>query len=161
MSQDDHIDPTISDVAKFLRLPIRENRPGFDDCGHLKVTLDDEAHTVTCDKCGKQLDPFWYLQLLAKEWQTRAYRDQAAIEAHKALRQKDQEDRAKGHIFARPTSPGPAQEAWDTFVEYYGYAPYSIYYSCKEWRAAGDQTSSESVSFLRKLIADRIRRDQK
>ena len=152
---DERLDFTIRDIENYLKQSLEEVREPWDACQHKQVMLDHQAHTVTCKVCNKQLDPFWYLCLLAKEWRTRSYQDQAAREAWEKMRQRDIQDRAKGHHFSRPPRPGPAQEAWDTFFDFYGKAPHSIYYSCKEWRACADETSSESTGYLRKRLAER------
>ena len=157
MTDNNDIELTLKDIASYLMLPLEEAAHSHKDCEHRQVMLDDQAHTVTCKSCGKQVDPFWYLCLLAREWKHRAYQDQSAKEAWERLQRRDKEDRCKGRIFVRPPQPCPAQEAWDTYVAYYNRDPYAVYYSYKEWRAAADECSSESISFLRKLIADRLK----
>lgn len=41
-------------------------------CAHSKVTLDDNGGIVTCDACGKQLDPYWTLRNMAERWEQHA-----------------------------------------------------------------------------------------
>ena len=157
-SDQNPIDPTIKDVEAFLRLPIQEAKEPYDACEHKQVTLDQQARTVTCTHCAKQVDAFWYLTLLAREWKTRSYFDTTAKEAAERLRKRDAEDMARGHIFARPVTPGPARDAWDVYTAFYSREPYAIYYGSKEWRARPDDGgSSESVDFIRKLLGDRVR----
>ena len=159
MGDDPHsIEPTIKDIEAFLQLPLENAVPKPDACRHLAVMLDTEAHLVVCKTCGKHLDPFWYLTLLAREWKQRAYQDAAAKDAYTRLARRDEQDRAKGRIFLRPTKPGPAQDAWDAYREYYGKDPHAIYYSAKDWWADDGSGGYQSSSFTRKLIADRIRR---
>lgn len=35
-------------------------------CNHLGVEIDEDAHVVTCTKCGKVIDPFTFLNEIAK-----------------------------------------------------------------------------------------------
>ncbi len=62
----------LGDLEFYLRthknLPVeRLHKDKLDGCKHRKVIVDEENHTVTCRRCNKVLDPFWYLCLLAKE----------------------------------------------------------------------------------------------
>ena len=156
---DESIGPTVEDIEAYLRSTLEEAKVGPGDCRHLHVVLDTQAHTVQCRSCGKLLDAFWYLCLLSREWKQRAYRDEAAKAAYEKIREREKQDRAKGHIFQRPAKSGPAQEVWDDFVSYYGVQPQSVYYSCREWWVADGHYGAESASFLRKLIADRTRKN--
>ena len=82
----------LNEVQLYLRrhqhLPIEESRDKLDpyeklrECKHRQVEIDKEARKVTCQDCHKELDPFWYLLLLAREWKSRRYNDTQAIQAH-------------------------------------------------------------------------------
>jgi len=135
----------LGDLEFYLKthdnLPVeRPHKDKLDGCKHMKVIVDEENHTVTCRKCGKVLDPFWYLCLLAKEWSFRRYEDAEAIKAHKALKQRDLNDQAKGKIISRPET-GEAQEVWDNATKYLGCEPNYIWkQGRKEWMVNSQRT---------------------
>ena len=128
----------LGDLEFYLRthksLPVeRAHKDKLDGCKHMKVIVDEENHTVTCRECGKVLDPFWYLCLLAKEWSFRRYEDAEAIKAHKALKQRDLNDQAKGKILSRPEG-GEPREVWDNATQYLGQEPNYIWkQGRREW----------------------------
>lgn len=143
----------LGDVELYLKaqqyLPIEE--VGKDDdpydklkkCKHLQVVLDKEVHTITCRHCHKVLDPFWYLCLLAEEWDLRRYSDSQAIEAHRALEQERLNKESRGKIISRPEE-GEAQEIWDDFVKWKGREPNYIYKQGKrEWMVNDREVENE------------------
>jgi ribosomal protein S27E len=48
-------------------LTLKNKRPKFDDCDHKQGIIDSKLNIVTCGKCGAQLNPIWYLSMLALE----------------------------------------------------------------------------------------------
>jgi len=116
---DKGMEETIDQIESYLKLPLEDKTPsGYgirEDCRHLKVYLDAQNRTVTCQDCKKQLDPFWYLQLLAKEWRQRRYADAEAVKAYREIARKEKEMSVRGRHFARPTS-GRGQYYWDVFT---------------------------------------------
>ncbi len=153
-------DDLIIDIEQYLSgaLPIEEPiQPwSIDECKHMQVVLDDQAHTVMCRSCDKILDPFWYLQLLSREWKSRRYYDQAAKEAEVKLEQERGNIAAKGKVWEQPKS-GVGREAWETFT--IAYHPDKLSYMYRrgaEWYGVGGEHSAYhySVSYARQLIAE-------
>ena len=86
-----------------MAFKLRGKSYGIDDrCVHLKVTLDDEGGIVTCDACGKQLDPYITLRRMCEKWEDHARQTRLA-------REKINED-AKAIITLRAAKL--IQEAW-------------------------------------------------
>jgi hypothetical protein len=108
-------------------LPIEQERHPFGECRHFRVVLDDQKHTVTCRDCKKELDPFWYLQLLTKEWSLRRYHDIETIKAYRELEQQRLNAKARGKICARPKE-GIGREVWDAATLWKDTEPNCIYY---------------------------------
>lgn len=145
MGNNEDTKEVLGEVEVYLKthqhLPIEE--AGKDDepydklrrCKHLQIVLDKEAHSITCRHCHKVLDPFWYLRLLAEEWDLRRYRDSQAIEACRQLEQSRLNKEAKGKITERPNE-GEARQIWDDFVKWKGREPNYIFREGKrgEWR---------------------------
>lgn len=136
---------TFNDIARYLKLnniPIENTTPNkYGDCRHLHVVIDEQARTLTCALCKKQLDPFWYLCLLAKEWKSRCYRDIDAIKAHEALKQKQKNAEAKGKIAVKPTE-GEGLIVWESYFALYQKDPDYIYIRgrgvSKQWITVGN-----------------------
>lgn len=38
-------------------------------CLHRQVELDDHGHTCKCIKCGETVSPYWFLHMLASDWE--------------------------------------------------------------------------------------------
>lgn len=145
----------MGDIEVYLSTPSIERAPEpVGSCRHLKVVLDRQARTVTCRACEKALDPFWYLCLLADEWQLRRYADAMVRQAYQALEQERKNAWAKGKWFARPES-GTGAEAWDVFAKL---GP--VHYICRrrnEWYAGDSRGGETSLSYARMLLAQRQR----
>jgi len=140
----------ITEVELYLRrhqhLPIEESKDKLkpweklEACKHKQVDLDTEARKVICRKCQKELDPFWYLQLLADEWKLRRYHDAEAIQAHVELEQDRLNKGAREKIIVRPES-GEGREIWDDFVKWKGRDPNAIWKQRRvEWMAEDIET---------------------
>ena len=117
-------------------LPITEeyHAGAYRECQHMRVSLDDQTHRVTCRECEKDLDPFWYLQLLAREWKHRAYQDEYTLKAHAELEQQRKNAQARGHYYERPSDALKAG-VWDAFVDALGEAPISMFRQGSQWMA--------------------------
>lgn len=145
-------------------LPLRDETPTsnrFEGCQHYKVALDDEARTVTCRDCEKELDAFWYLKLLAREWKHRAYADERVLEAKREIEQARLNAQVRGHYFERPKD-GARAEAWDGFTEAIGEPPLSMWRSGGQWmaRLQSDSSAIYSLEYAQMLAAQR-RREEK
>jgi len=145
----EEIQAMLGDLEFYLKvhnnLPVEKApKNKLDDCKHTKVIVDEENHTVTCRRCGKVLDPFWYLCLLAKEWSFRRYEDAEAIKAYRALKQRDLNDEAKGKIISRPDS-GEAQEVWDNATKWLGHEPNYIWKQGRREWMVNDQKMIDGV----------------
>ena len=151
---------TLREVEDYLKLPITNKERNYKEkeCEHMRVVLDDQNKTVTCRDCKKVLDPFWYLQLLAKEWSIRRYQDAEAIKAYRTLKQQRENAQARGKYYIRPES-GDGQKCWDSYEAYYGHPPEYIYYS-RGWYA-GEDSGCESIElfdFTKQQLAARADR---
>ena len=137
MEIQDDINDTVLDVEAYLKgcvpLPIERKKQEHDDCRHKQVTVDEEAHSVTCGKCNKEIDPFWYLTLLANEWKSRQYRDVEYIKAYRALKQQELNSQAKGKIVIRPEQEGTARNCWDAFIQWKQQEPEYMFRRGNEW----------------------------
>jgi hypothetical protein len=140
-------DELLNEVQLYLRrhkhLPIEESDDKKDpyeklhECKHRQVEVDKEARKVICKECHKELDPFWYLLLLAREWKSRRYDDAQAIQARIELEQNRLNKGAREKIIVRPET-GEPQQIWDDFVKWKGYEPNSIWKERRmEWMAEG------------------------
>lgn len=129
-------DATLSEIEIYLKngeIPIiKSPHKMFDECRHLRVSLDDEKREVRCHNCKKVLDPYWYLQLLATEWNIRRYHDSEAIKANKNLAQEQKNKEAKGKYFQRPENPDGAN-AWDAYIALMGNEPLYSYCHRGDW----------------------------
>ncbi len=143
-------DWAIKEIEDFLKLPITESETVYGQCRHLRVSLDNENKTVTCQDCKKDLDAFWYLQLLAKEWRTRRYHDFEAIKAYRALQQQEENARARGHCYIRPTN-GNGMLCWDSYETLHGHPPEYVFYR-GGWYA-GEDGSSEHFDYIKQHLA--------
>lgn len=141
---------TIKEIEDFLKLPITETQKDYDECKHFRVLLDNENKTVTCKDCGKILDAFWYLQLLAKEWGFRRYEDFEAIKAYRALRQQEENARARGNVYIRPTK-GDGMLCWDSFEALHGHPPEYVFYR-GGWYA-GEDGGAELFDYIKGQLA--------
>jgi hypothetical protein len=150
--------PTIIDFESYLNRsePIEDgDYPkvwSLDQCKHMQVRLDRESHTVTCKECDKQLDPFWYLQLLAREWRTRAYVDVRAKESAAELRQARLNAEARGKYFEQPEK-GVGREAWEVFSQLWGKDFRYMYRSGSEWMGAHRDHTAISLHYARGVLA--------
>jgi hypothetical protein len=129
-----------TEVQHFLETPpVEEPAEDFGSCRHFKVLLSDQAHTVTCRACDKQLDPFWYLQLLAKEWRHRRYELTRYEELKKEVDRYHEEHRVKREAAARfttrPEKKGAAMQTWDRAVTLLGCDPPGVYRIGRYWYA--------------------------
>lgn len=148
--QKDMNDWTIKEIEDFIKLPITETRKNYDDCKHLGVLLDDENKAITCKNCGKVLDPFWYLQLLAKEWSSRRYQDFQTIKAYRALQQQELNARARGNVYVRPNE-GNGMQCWDSYEALHGHPPEYVYYR-GAWYA-GEDDGCEHFDYIKQQLA--------
>ena len=157
MAEDDDL---IIEIEKYLsgELPL-EDTFDFGPCKHLKVVLDDQAHTITCRACEKQLDPFWYLQMLAHDWKGRQYRDRHANESRAKLEEERRNIEAKGRAYEQPDS-GVGHDAWNLFTQIFdredsGGLRY-MYRRGSEWYGVSGeipQLRHYSLSYARSLLA--------
>lgn len=151
-------DKTVIDIESYLNRsePIEDSeyptRWSLDKCKHMQVRLDREAHTVTCKQCDKQLDPFWYLQLLAKEWRTRAYMDVRAKESAAELYQARLNAEARGKYFEQPEK-GVGREAWEVFSQLWGEDVRYMYRRGSEWMGRHREHFEYSLNYARGVLA--------
>ena len=151
------MDNLIDDIESYLKMPLEDKTPSsFRECEHKKVFLDAQNRTVTCQECKKQLDPFWYLLLLAKEWRIRRYQDVEAIRAYRSLVEKDRQREARGKHFVRPQS-GEGQKVWDAYVELNGKPPDYVRALGKYWYV-GEGDGWTLGDYIKQLVADKYRR---
>lgn len=165
------------DIMRFLKDPVDdglpiESTPSADHwnspCRHRKVLLDDVAKKVTCRECEKELDPFWYLSLLAKEWKLRSYHDEAVVGAARLLEQDRLNKKGRGYYFSRP-SKGPGVVAWDTFVIWLDALgeeqskglkePFAIYHS-SQWMMSDGMNGHYSISYAEGYLRQKAIEDQ-
>jgi len=150
---------TLEEIESFLKLPLEDKTPsGYgvkDDCKHMKVYLDAQNHTIECQDCKKILDPFWYLQLLAKEWSYRRYQDAEAIAAYRKLNEKERNAcaRTRGKAYIRPNE-GNGMLCWDSYEDLYGHQPEYVFCSGGYWYA-GEDGGSEIFQLIQSQLADR------
>lgn len=151
MSDEERPNLVVFDATK----PRRPIDPSVKDyCRHLTVTIDEDAATVTCKTCGKEIDPFRYLVTLSREWNQRAYRDERAKEAYAQLEQDRRNAMARGRFFNKPAT-GAGRRAWAVFAEYLGREPFSIYRRGNTWYDAEDDGSHLSESYVELLLRRR------
>lgn len=128
---DKEIKNTLGDLEFYLKthsnLPIEEETHPYGECEHMRVVLDDQKHSVTCRDCKKELDPFWYLQLLARQWRRRKYTNDAYVEAARKLKEQEENAKARGKKCSRPQN-GVGRELWDAVVLWKGEEPSCIFY---------------------------------
>ena len=126
-------DWTIKEIEDYLKLPITNNKHVYGECEHFQVMLDDENKTVICKHCKKELDAFWYLQLLAKEWNRRRYQDFEAIKAYRKLKEQEKNAQARkgnGLSYIRPNE-GMGQIVWDSYESLSGHPPEYVYHNAR------------------------------
>jgi hypothetical protein len=144
MNNENDIELTINEIEKYLKLPI-ERIPEKDGCKHKKVLLDCQQHRVICKDCHKDLDAFWYLELLASEWSIRRYHDAAAIHAYNEIKKREKAALLRGKHIMRPLSP-EGGHCWDIFTKLKGETPDYVYFH-GGWYA-GYNGGCESVECL-------------
>lgn len=150
------ISEVIDEIESYLKLPLEDKTPrdsGIDECYHLKVFLDAQNRSVQCQDCKKILDPFWYLQLLAKEWRLRRYHDAKALEVYRTLRLKEKQDESRGKHFARPKD-GEGQKCWDAYELLYSKPPDYVRARGKYWYA-GEGSGETLGDYIKQLLADK------
>jgi hypothetical protein len=149
---------TLGELEFYLKthnnLPIeKERRNRLTDCQHFHVVLDDEKHTVTCRNCKKELDPYWYLSLLASEWNIRRYTDAEAIQAYRALKQQRLNAEAKGKVVIKPTE-GEGLIVWETYEACFGKEPKHIYKRRGHgWRAVDEHECDMDFDYIKMQLA--------
>jgi hypothetical protein len=155
-----------AEVRRILTIPPIEEQKGapWDSaaCRHMRVWLNDEAHTVTCQNCKKQLDPFWYLQLLASEWKIRHYellqyqRLHDEIEEHR--KEKEAQLAARKNYKARPIKNLQAQEIWDRATTLLGAAPPRIVANGRYWYIGDDEGSGyTAIEYLEGMGSEKAK----
>lgn len=164
-------DELISEVELFLKrnehLPIerqKESKYVGDICSHKQVVLDEQARTVTCRKCHKVLDAFWYLSLLAGEWELRKYQDRKAIEANYQLEKEKRNREAKGKYFLKSSLTGDGIDVWESFVALHKEEPLYIYKHMGKWYVAYEMLAEngmryrceESFDYIKGRLAKKI-----
>ena len=153
-------DPTIIDIETYLNgnpMPLEDidRYARFGECPHKSVVLDEQAHTVICKTCEKVLDPFWYLQLLAREWKTRAYVDARQRERYDKLMEARRNAEARGKVFEQPTS-GVGREAWDVFTQAFAKGGTTLSYMYRrgsEWYGANGVDAHYGLFYARGVLA--------
>lgn len=70
------------DSGNVLDLQPLIQRKRAKDCLHQVVSVDDNIMSLTCDGCGSEIDPWWYLRKLANEparWQEYTAKQQEIV----------------------------------------------------------------------------------
>jgi hypothetical protein len=150
---------TIDEIESFLKMPLEDKTPsGYDinKCRHLKVYLDGENHTVECQDCKKTIDPFWYLQLLAKEWRNRRYQDSLALKAWRDIQQKELERGARGKHFAKPTE-GEGRKCWEAWEMLTKQPPDFVVAHGKYWYVGKDHGETMG-DYVKQQLAEAYRK---
>lgn len=74
------------------RGPVTKKPFQLGECRHEYVDIDEDLPDLTCANCGKQVDPYWYLRKLSRDWdklwnEIRYARDEAQRLLDKAKRE--------------------------------------------------------------------------
>lgn len=154
MNNFDPNEEIIDDIEAYLKMPLEDKTPPKwgSNCHHFKVHLDAENRKVICQNCKKELDPFWYLELLADEWHKRRYRDAEAVMAYRELKQQRLDAMARGKHYIRPEK-GDGQKCWDTYEVLHGEPPEYVYYR-GGWYA-GKKGHAELFDYMKMVLARR------
>lgn len=147
---------TLGELEFYLKahsgLPIEKQSHPYGECKHFRVLLDGQKHSVTCRDCKKELDPFWYLSLLAKEWSSRRYTDVEAIKAYRELKEQREKYVEKGRICIHPTE-GIGMNVWDTYTALYEVEPHYIYRRGNQYYAVNGKGGHENFEYLKMRLA--------
>ena len=69
---------------------VKRRRPPYNECEHKLVEIDEKHRVLTCRTCERQVDPFYFLGLLANEEAQLDYRYKALAEFKDKERQREQ-----------------------------------------------------------------------
>lgn len=152
---DDETKNILGELEFYLKthngLPIEEEKHPYGEYRHFRVVLDAQRHTVACRDCKKELDPFWYLQLLAKEWSHRKYTDTEAIKAYRKIEEQERNAKARGLIVTRPKS-GTGRDCWDAYTSLHGVEPHYLYRRGSHYYAS-DGIGTELFDYIKMQLS--------
>ncbi|MCE2724702.1 MAG: hypothetical protein LW865_15715 [Betaproteobacteria bacterium] len=77
----------MSNVINFGDFQITSRSTAYrpNACQHKHLTIDSHGGVISCDDCGKQIDPLWALEYLAMNWSKELAKTRAAQQEAKMI----------------------------------------------------------------------------